>query len=66
MQLTVNGAEHDFEQPQTVRSLVDALDLGRRDVAVAVDGRVVARTAWNGTDLRDGATVEVVTAVQGG
>ncbi|MCP2260599.1 thiamine biosynthesis protein ThiS [Streptoalloteichus tenebrarius] len=35
-------------------------------VAVAMDGDVVRRGAWPDTSLRDGATVEVLTAVQGG
>lgn len=34
--------------------------------AVAVDGVVVPRAAHAGTPLRDGAVVEIVTAVQGG
>jgi sulfur carrier protein len=39
---------------------------GRRGVAVAVDGEVVPRSGWEGTSLRDGQTVEVVEAIQGG
>ncbi|MFB9428085.1 sulfur carrier protein ThiS [Streptoalloteichus tenebrarius] len=35
-------------------------------VAVALDGDVAPRGAWPATPLRDGATVEVLTAVQGG
>jgi sulfur carrier protein len=35
-------------------------------VAVAVDGDVVRRAEWAHTTLRDGAVVEVLTAVQGG
>jgi sulfur carrier protein len=37
-----------------------------RGVAVAVDGEVIPRGAWRDTELRDGARVEVVIAVQGG
>jgi sulfur carrier protein len=39
---------------------------GRRGVAVAVDGEVVPRSGWEGTNLRDGQKVEVVEAIQGG
>ena len=35
-------------------------------VAAAVNGEVVPRRSWPGTQLRDGDQVEVVTAVQGG
>ena len=37
-----------------------------RGVAVAVDGEVVPRARWGNTELREGANVEVVVAVQGG
>jgi sulfur carrier protein len=52
-------------------SLADAIaatgeDAERRGVAVAVDGEVVRRPEWERTVLRDGQTVEVVQAVQGG
>jgi sulfur carrier protein len=39
---------------------------GRRGVAVAVDGEVVPRSGWDGTNLREGQKVEVVEAIQGG
>ena len=38
----------------------------RRGVAVALDGEVVPRGEWEGTELNDGARVEVLQAVQGG
>jgi sulfur carrier protein len=52
-------------------SLADAIaatgeDPERRGVAAAVDGEVVRRPEWGRTVLRDGQTVEVVQAVQGG
>jgi sulfur carrier protein len=37
-----------------------------RGVAVAVEGEVVPRAQWPSTELRDGVTIEVVVAVQGG
>jgi sulfur carrier protein len=41
-------------------------DPERRGVAVAVDGEVVPRSAWDETELREGQRVEVVGAIQGG
>jgi sulfur carrier protein len=35
-------------------------------LAVAVDGEVVPRSAWEATELHEGARVEVLQAVQGG
>jgi sulfur carrier protein len=37
-----------------------------RGVAVAVEGEVVPRGDWERTVLRDGQSVEVVAAIQGG
>ena len=37
-----------------------------RGVAVAVEGEVVPRSDWERTELRDGQSVEVVAAIQGG
>lgn len=37
-----------------------------RGIAVAVDGAVVPRSDWERTELREGARVEVLAAMQGG
>ena len=66
MNLTVNGTRHEVEEPQSVSTLLTTLRFTRRDVAVAVEGRMVPRTRWTSTQVVDGAVVEVVTAVQGG
>lgn len=66
MRIEVNGEERDAADGSTVGDLLDTLVEDRRGVAVAVDGEVVPRSGWDETDLRDGARVEVVGAVQGG
>jgi sulfur carrier protein len=66
MSIVLNGSTH--EAADTVADLVE-LYLGAREprgVAVAVDGEVVPHDQWPGRLLRDGAVVDVVTAVQGG
>lgn len=68
MELLVNGERHEVENGLTVQVLVSSL-AGRpesRGFAVAVDGEVVPRGAWERTSLCDGARVEIVAAVQGG
>jgi sulfur carrier protein len=65
----VNGEPRDDLFPgMTVRALLDALDLpgAGRGVAVAVDAEVVPRAEWDVFTVADGASVEVLTAVQGG
>lgn len=66
MTIRVNGHEHDLAECQSIDGLLAALDLPRRDVAVAVDGAVVPRSRWDRTPIPDGATIEVVAAMQGG
>jgi sulfur carrier protein len=68
MKVLLNGHEHDLPDAATVRTAVDELDLpaAGRGVAVAVDAEVVPRPQWETHELRDGAKVEVVRAIQGG
>lgn len=68
MQLMVNGESRDVDNGLTLGLLVSSIPgaPGGRGVAVAVDGEVVPRRAWEQTTLRDGARVEIVAAVQGG
>lgn len=66
MRVTVNGAGHDLADGSDVVDVLELLRLPRVGVAVALDGAVVPRTAWATTAVPDGATIEVMTAVQGG
>ena len=67
MKIQLNGEPVDCPTGETVGSLVDRLrPAGRRGVAVAIDGAVVRRAAWDQTALFEGARVELVGAVQGG
>ncbi|UGS33941.1 sulfur carrier protein ThiS [Capillimicrobium parvum] len=65
--IRVNGSEREVSGV-TVAALVAELGVpaGGRGVAVAVDGEVVPRGAWEATAVPEGAAVEIVTAVQGG
>ncbi len=66
--VTLNGDPHELPAGATVASVVASLPgaPGGRGVAVAVEGEVVPRAEWPSTELREGARVEVVVAVQGG
>jgi sulfur carrier protein len=68
MNVTINGEPRELPSGATVASVVELLDVtpGARGVAVALDGEVVTRSQWPQTELRDGALVEVVAAIQGG
>jgi sulfur carrier protein len=66
--VTVNGEPRRLPTGATVASVLELLDVtpGARGVAVALDGEVVTRSEWPQTELREGALLEVVAAIQGG
>lgn len=65
MTITVNGEVTTLNPGGSVRDVLSAMDMPDKGIAVAVDGAVVPRSRWDAA-LVDGATVEVLTAVQGG
>ena len=66
MVVWINGERRELADDATVPDVLGALGLPCTGVAVAVDGEVVPKARWAATALRDGARVEVLTAVQGG
>lgn len=67
MTIYFNGAPRELPDGVTVAEAIAELGPGpRRGIAVALDGEVVPRAAWDDTQLRSGARLEVVQAVQGG
>jgi sulfur carrier protein len=68
MTIELNGEAIELDDAATVAAVVERAGAGgdRRGVAVAVDGEVVPRSAWDSTELVEGQRVEVVGAIQGG
>ncbi|MBV9012359.1 MAG: sulfur carrier protein ThiS [Pseudonocardiales bacterium] len=66
MTLTVNGQQWEMPPGATLADVLSRLAVPSHGVAVALDGVVAPRASWPDTILRDGASVEVLTAVQGG
>ena len=68
MKVELNGEVRELAEGATLAEA--AREAGapedRRGVAVALDGEVVPRGEWDATPLRDGQTVEVLAAIQGG
>ena len=66
--MSVNGEPRELVAGTTVAELVSSFPGAPegRGLAVAVDGEVVPRGAWDAAALNDGARVEIVVAVQGG
>ncbi|MGI5222619.1 sulfur carrier protein ThiS [Nocardia sp. CA-290969] len=63
--VTVNGTEHEFAGPLSVRELLERLDLPCQGVALAVDGAVFPKSRWD-EPVGRGWQIDVLTAVQGG
>jgi sulfur carrier protein len=68
MTVSVNGEPRELAAGTTVAELVSSLSGAPdgRGVAVAVDGEVVPHGSWGAFEVRDGARIEIVVAVQGG
>lgn len=66
MRVTVNGAAGELDEGTTVAALVQERAADARRVAVARNGEVVPRSAWERTRLEEGDAVEVLAATAGG
>jgi sulfur carrier protein len=66
--IVLNGQSCEARAGETVAVLLARLGLAMdaRGIAVAVDGEVVPRAAWESFALGEDARVEVLTAMQGG
>jgi sulfur carrier protein len=64
--VVVNGQHWLIAANATIADVVARLSAESRGVAVALDGAVVPRANWAATQVRAGAVIEVLTAVQGG
>jgi sulfur carrier protein len=66
MMVTVNGQPWELPDGATLADVLHRFGAPSRGIAVALDGAVVPRARWARTPLSTGASVDVVTAVQGG
>ncbi|WP_220150637.1 sulfur carrier protein ThiS [Gaiella occulta] len=68
IEIVLNGSPFQLSAGQSVTDLVRVLGLpgDGRGVAVALDGEVLARSAWSSVRLEPGRRVEIVVATQGG
>ncbi|HEY7905200.1 MAG TPA: sulfur carrier protein ThiS [Casimicrobiaceae bacterium] len=67
MHVSVNGRPRPLEDAApTVASLVEALALAGRRIAVELNGEIVPKSRYEATRLADGDRLEIVGAVGGG
>lgn len=71
MRIELNGESTEVRDDVSIVEVIglvagDRIPEDRRGVAVALDGEVVPRSEWEGTRPGEGASIEVVAAIQGG
>ncbi|HVX66838.1 MAG TPA: sulfur carrier protein ThiS [Bryobacteraceae bacterium] len=66
MQIVINGQPHEAPEGQTLRALLESLELDPARVAVELDGAIVRQPRWAGCILAPGARLEIVHFVGGG
>jgi len=66
MTLTINGEGRSFDGLTTIASLVIALGLDVRKVAVERNLEIVPRSTYAATPVADGDRIEIVAFVGGG
>jgi len=64
--VSVNGRPRELPDASTLPSLIDALGVDRRTIAVAHNGDVIPRDHYDEVVLHEGDAVEVVRMVGGG
>jgi thiamine biosynthesis protein ThiS len=66
IQVAINGEVRSIPQGQTIRQLLESLDLDPARVAVELDRRIVKPPDWAVTPIAGGAHLEIVQFVGGG
>ena len=66
MKLWVNGEERGFDAANDVQTLIAALGLDARKVAVERNLEIVPRSTYGATPLADGDRIEIVHFIGGG
>jgi len=64
--VVLNGEPRELPAEATVADVLALLGAPDRGVAVAIDAEVIPRGEWERAEIREGARLEVVQAVQGG
>ena len=66
IKVRINGKESELTEGQTITQYLESKGLGRRSLAVAVNGNVLHRDEFESRELADGDVVEIVRPVGGG
>ncbi|WP_456433033.1 sulfur carrier protein ThiS [Nitratifractor sp.] len=64
--VTLNGQSREIEEGTTLQALIDALGIGSKVMAAAVNMEIVKQEQWNSHILQAGDRVELLHFVGGG
>ena len=64
--VTLNGAPRQFPEPFSLAALIEEMGLASKRIALERNGEIVPRSRFEGQQLVDGDSLEVVVAVGGG
>jgi sulfur carrier protein len=66
MNITVNGKPREIDRELDLPALLQAFDVNPKLVAVAINGEVIPKDAYEAMRVRDGDALEIVRMVGGG
>jgi thiamine biosynthesis protein ThiS len=64
--ILVNGEAQTVRAGETILDLLRTLKIDPERVAIELDRRIIKQPRWGETELREGASVEIVQFVGGG
>ncbi len=64
--IRVNDQSYNFDQPISLKALLESLKIKVQGVAVAVNQEVIQKTVWEDTSLNDQDSILIIQATQGG
>jgi sulfur carrier protein len=64
--ITVNGQEIEYEEGSNVASLLAQLNYVLPQIIVRLNGKLIARTAYESTRIEDGDVVDAIHPMVGG
>ena len=66
MVITLNGESYELDQPVTVSTLLERLEIDPRRVAIEHNLEIIRRRTFETVVVKDGDRLEIVNAVGGG
>lgn len=64
--VSINGEPRQFDNPISVATLIEQMDLTGKRIALERNGEIVPRSRFDGQLIEDGDKLEIVVAVGGG